>query len=195
MKASIAVTRVSATALIAILLPAVPSGSAIAAPASFEVVKGSWTGGGALNFKDGRHETLSCTAYYTSASGGSALTTALRCSGPSGKFELRSRLSYAGGKVNGKFTLDTAFDGVKNTKANGIIHVVAGGGGASLYGPGLDKTAETLKAAHGANYGEYTAKMVADEHSFVVLDMSPERLQMTAFGAKGNELDRIAMTK
>ena len=97
--------------------------------------------------------------------------------------------------MNGQFTLDTAFDGVKNTRPAGVIHIVAGGGGARLYGPGLDETAELLKKDHGANYANFTAKMIASEHSFVVLDLSPDRLQLTAIGAKGNELDRIAITK
>jgi hypothetical protein len=76
---------------------------AVAVPTPFDTVKGSWVGGGALNYKDGRSERLACTAYYTSPGEGEALTTALRCTGPSGKFELRSHLSYAGGKVNGSW--------------------------------------------------------------------------------------------
>jgi hypothetical protein len=99
------------------------------------------------------------------------------------------------GRVNGKFTLDMAFDGVKNTRPAGVIHIVAGGGGAKLYGPGLDKTAEQLRKDHGDNYADYTARMVADEHSFVVLDIAPERLDLRAVGAKGNELDRISITR
>ena len=104
-----------------------------------------------------------------------------------------------GGKkylVNGDFTLDTKFDGLKNTQANGVIHIVAGGGGASLYGPGLEKTAEKLKKDYGPdNYVDFTARMVVDQHSFVVLEMSPYRLDLRALGARGNELDRITLTK
>ncbi|MFM8270793.1 MAG: metallophosphoesterase, partial [Gemmata sp.] len=66
------------------------------------------------------------------------------------------------GRVSGTFGLDRDFDGEKVTRPKGIIHVVAGGGGASLYGPGLEKTAVTLKKEHGDNYADYTAKMVAD---------------------------------
>lgn len=85
-------------------LSAVLAGApATAAPPPFEVVKGSWVGSGALSFKDGRSENLTCNAYYTSSAKGSALTTALRCSGPSGKLELRSHLSYAGGNVSGSW--------------------------------------------------------------------------------------------
>jgi hypothetical protein len=101
----------------------------------------------------------------------------------------------AKGRVSGVFTLDTTFDGVKHTTPAGVIHVVAGGGGARLYGPGLDKTAEQLRKDHGENYADFTAKMVADEHSFVVLDIAPDRLELTALGVKGNELDRVTITK
>ncbi len=90
-----------ATALVLASVLAV--GSATATSTQFEVLKGSWVGGGALNFKDGRTEKLDCNAYYTSSADGNALTTALRCAGPSGKFELRSHLSYASGKVNGSW--------------------------------------------------------------------------------------------
>jgi len=94
-------TAAKLTAALALaLLTACPAG---AAPTPFEAVKGSWVGGGALNFKDGRSEKLDCNAYYTGSADGNALTTALRCSGPSGKFELRSHLSYAGGKVSGSW--------------------------------------------------------------------------------------------
>src|SRR5262249_55665702 len=81
------------------------------------------------------------------------------------------------GKVNGKFTLDKAFDGAENTRPDGVIHVVAGGGGATLYGPGLDKTAAQLHKDHGANYADYTAAMVTDRHTFVTLDLAPGRLE------------------
>jgi hypothetical protein len=99
------------------------------------------------------------------------------------------------GKVDGTFTLDTAFDGVTNTEPRGIINFLAGGGGATLYGPGLDKTAEKLKKLHGANYADFTAKMIVDKHSFITLDISPDRLDLRAIGAKGEELDRIIVTK
>jgi hypothetical protein len=77
----------------------------------------------------------------------------------------------------------------------GIINIVSGGGGASLYGPGLDKTAETLRRVHGANYADFTAKMVVDQHSFVQLDIAPDRLELRAISVTGDELDRIAITK
>jgi hypothetical protein len=98
-------------------------------------------------------------------------------------------------QIDGTFTLDTEFDGVKNTKPKGVIHIVSGGGGASLYGPGLDKTKDALKKQFGANYADYTARMVADQHSFSVLDCSPNRLELRAINAKGEELDHIVIDK
>jgi acid phosphatase type 7 len=111
------------------------------------------------------------------------------------KFALDATQKKKGAMFDGKFTLDKAFDGVKNTKANGVIHVVAGGGGASLYGPGLDQTAPKLRKDHGDNFADYTAKMVADKHSFVVLDVAPGRMQMRAISETGEELDRFVLTK
>ena len=99
------------------------------------------------------------------------------------------------GRVNGKFTLDRIFDGIENTRPQGVIHIVAGGGGASLYGPGLEQTAAALQKEHAANYANYTSKMVADRHSFVLLDLASDRLVLRAIDTNGEELDRIIVTK
>jgi hypothetical protein len=99
------------------------------------------------------------------------------------------------GRVDGRFTLDTVFDGVTKTEPAGVIHVVAGGGGATLYGPGLDKTAEFLKEQFGDDCADFTAKTVVDQHSFVVLDLFPERIDMRAISMSGRELDRISIAK
>ena len=97
--------------------------------------------------------------------------------------------------VDGYLTLDTVFDGIKNTHPAGVIHVVAGGGGASLVGPGLDKTSDYLWEKYGPrNYDDYTAKMVVDKHSFVVMDISPERLDIRAIADSGEEIDRFTIT-
>jgi hypothetical protein len=98
-------------------------------------------------------------------------------------------------QIDGTFTVDTEFDGIKNTKPKGVIHIVSGGGGAGLYGPGLDKTRDVLQKQFGANYADYTAKMVADQHSFSVLDCSPNRLELRAINVNGEELDHIVIDK
>lgn len=98
-------------------------------------------------------------------------------------------------KIEGVFTLDTVFDGKVNTVPSGVIHIVAGGGGASLYGPGLEKVAADLKKQHGANFADFTTKMIVDKHSFVTLDIEPTRLHLRAISAAGDELDAITITK
>ncbi len=107
---------------------------------------------------------------------------------PDGKAPVR-------GKVNGAFTLDTDFDGLTNTVPKGVIHFVAGGGGASLYGPAPEKVAEGLKKLHGDNLAPYTAKATADKHTFVVLDLTRDKFELRALAADGTEVDKVTVTK
>ncbi|MDB5311069.1 MAG: hypothetical protein JWO38_5271 [Gemmataceae bacterium] len=99
------------------------------------------------------------------------------------------------GKVNGTFVLDTVFDGEKVTTPAGVIHVTAGGGGASLYTGEFDKLIEQQTKEHGANFAPFTDKYVSDRHTFVVIEAAPDRLELRALGADGRELDRIVLTK
>jgi hypothetical protein len=121
---------ITAKVTTAFVLALATGGPADAVPTPFDVVKGSWVGGGGLNFKDGRSEKLACTAYYTSSGEGEALTTALRCTGPSGKLELRSHLSYAGGKVTGSWEERTynASGDASGTLTPGNLHLNISGG-------------------------------------------------------------------
>jgi hypothetical protein len=141
--------RLAAMLAVLLLSAHVLAGPGFAAPAPFEVVKGSWAGGGALNFKDGRHETLACNAYYTATSDGNALTTALRCSGPSGKFELRSTLSYAGGKVNGNWEERTynASGEASGTLTNGNLSLNIRGGVAGSMTVAFSAASQTVSIA------------------------------------------------
>jgi predicted phosphodiesterase len=99
------------------------------------------------------------------------------------------------GRADGEFAFDKEFDGVSKTQPKGIIHFVAGGGGATLYGPGLDKTSVFLKKDHGDNYADYTAKMIADQHSFVMIDLTPETFKLRALDLNGKAIDQITITK
>ncbi len=99
------------------------------------------------------------------------------------------------GRVDGTFTIDKSFDGDKNTNPKGVIHIVAGGGGATLYQPGLDKTAISLKEDFEDNYADFTAKMVADFYSFVSMDISRTKLAIRVLNQDGSELDRFNITQ
>jgi len=111
------------------------------------------------------------------------------------RFTPASPKRLPGGYVNGEFKLDTAFDGAGNTKANGVIHVVTGGGGGTLYKGDLQKNAAYFQEKNPGNWVPFTAKFVADRHSFSLVDLTPERLQFRALDANGEEIDRFTLTK
>ena len=102
----------------------------------------------------------------------------------------------ARGRVNGTFVFDEEFDGVTKTVPRGIIHVVSGGGGATLYNAKeFDKTVAQLAKDNPGNYTPLTAKYVADKHSFSLIELSPTELVLKQISLDGVELDRVRITK
>lgn len=100
------------------------------------------------------------------------------------------------GRVNGDFKLDEAFDGDKNTRPNGVVYIVSGGGGATLYNAkDYSKTVEGLKKDNPTNWVEFTAKYVADKNSFAIVELSPSELTLRAITLDGKEVDRCRITK
>jgi hypothetical protein len=93
------------------------SANAASAPPPFEIVKGSWSGGGNITLDKGKSEKLSCKGYYTSSGGGQKLGVALRCAGETNKFELRSHLNYDEGKVSGTWE-ERTFNASGNTSGH-----------------------------------------------------------------------------
>ena len=81
-----------------VLIAAVP-GRAEASP--FDTLLGSWGGTGEIRLDQGRKERIKCNAYYTG--GGSQLGLAIRCQSESYKIEIRSKLSYSGGRLSGNW--------------------------------------------------------------------------------------------
>jgi 3',5'-cyclic AMP phosphodiesterase CpdA len=90
------------------------------------------------------------------------------------------------GDVKGKLTWDARFDGHKQTRARGVIHIITGGGGAYLHLKG--------KAAR-FRMKPYVARVVSEEHSFSLLDLQDRKLIFRQLGAQGEELDRFVLTK
>ena len=102
----------------------------------------------------------------------------------------------ARGRVNGDFTFDEEFDGVTKTVPKGIIHIVTGGGGASLYNAkDFEKTVAQLQKDNPGNYVPLTAKYVADKHSFSLIELSAQELVLKQISIDGAEVDRIRITK
>jgi hypothetical protein len=85
-------------ALAVLLLPIAPSR---ADPSPFDTLLGSWGGTGQIRLDKGRRERIKCNAYYTG--GGSQLGLAIRCTSDNYKIEIRSKLSYSGGRLSGNW--------------------------------------------------------------------------------------------
>ena len=79
----------------------VPAGSSKAEPGPFSTLLGSWGGSGEIRLDKGRKERIKCNAYYTG--GGSDLGLAIRCQSDNYKIEIRSKLSYSGGRLSGNW--------------------------------------------------------------------------------------------
>jgi hypothetical protein len=91
------------------------------------------------------------------------------------------------GKVAGRWTLDTAFDGVTRTRPDGIIDIVSGAGGARLY--------SREQHEDDASWQPFTARFIANTHSLTVVDVTADRLLLRQVSADGEELDRFAVTR
>ena len=98
------------------------------------------------------------------------------------------------GTVSGKFTLDEKFDGVTHTHADGVIHIVCGGGGARLYVTSPTSVA-AVKKAYKTSWDDYTAKYFSDAHSFTLTDLTPTRFHLRAITLRGEVVDEITIDK
>jgi Predicted phosphohydrolases len=92
-----------------------------------------------------------------------------------------------GGRVAGEWALDREFDGETRTRPNGVIYLVTGAGGGALYDRGQQKDE--------ASHQPFTAKYVADTHSFTVFDVKGRTLTVRQIDATGKERDRFTVAK
>ncbi|MBK5279510.1 MAG: metallophosphoesterase family protein [Bacteroidia bacterium] len=99
------------------------------------------------------------------------------------------------GRVNGEFKLDTLFNGKSNTKADGIIYVTTGAGGAALYDTEISEKPELWKKGPPENWAPYTAKLVSDRHSFTMIETDGAKLTLKQMDVDGKVFDEIAITK
>lgn len=100
----------------------------------------------------------------------------------------------AGGKpvrqkelVPGKWTLDRSYDGQKTTRPNGVIYLVTGAGGASLYNP--------EQQDDRSSWQEFTSKFISKVHSLTVADVEGPKLTIRQVSLDGKELDRFVVSK
>jgi len=89
--------------------------------------------------------------------------------------------------VNGRWTLDKKFDGKRITKPNGVIYIVTGAGGQSLYNPEQQKDKDSWQ--------KFTKKFISTKHSFTVLDVKAKTLTLRQVDVYGMEIDKIRIIK
>jgi acid phosphatase type 7 len=88
--------------------------------------------------------------------------------------------------IDGRFTIDHQFDGVRRTVPKGIIYIVTGAG-AGLYDP--PQTGER------ASWQPFTERLIADRLSLSVIDVKGRTLTFRQLDEQGAELDHFVMTK
>jgi acid phosphatase type 7 len=99
------------------------------------------------------------------------------------------------GRVDGTFELDQNFDGVTNTRANGIIYIITGAGGGALYDPELTDNPDLWQKGAPENWEPYTVKLISNRHSFTMIETNGKELKLSQIDAEGNTLDEIRITK
>jgi len=90
------------------------------------------------------------------------------------------------GELKGRLEWDAGFDGRRQTRAQGVIHIITGAGGAHLH---LKGKADRFRMK------PYVARSVLEENSFSLLDLEGRTLTFRQLGAQGEELDRFTLTK
>ena len=96
----------------------------------------------------------------------------------------RARSPYV---VDGDFEIDDTFDGENDTTPDGVVYIVTGAGGAGAYDPDQTDNVPTWQP--------YTQKLISDVYSFTVVDVDGPRLTLKQISERGEQLDRIVVTK
>jgi hypothetical protein len=89
--------------------------------------------------------------------------------------------------VDGKITIDRAYDGTVNTRPDGVIYLVTGAGGADLYDEDQTDAVSTWQP--------FTTKFVANIHSLTVVDVTATTATVRQVDADGAELDRFVIAR
>jgi hypothetical protein len=90
-------------------------------------------------------------------------------------------------KVRGRWTIDKDFDGRTRTRPKGVIYLVTGAGGNTLYDQGQQGKPETWQS--------FTTEFISKIHSFTVVDVNGSSAAVRQLDVDGKEIDRFTMTK
>jgi predicted phosphodiesterase len=89
--------------------------------------------------------------------------------------------------VSGAWKLDHQYDGVSNTKPNGVIYIVTGAGGQDLYNREQEKDKDSWQP--------FTDKFISTVHSFTIATLKENTLIVQQVDAKGKILDEFKIIK
>lgn len=95
--------------------------------------------------------------------------------------------TYRGRVVNGKWTLDKAYDGVNNKKPKGVIYIVTGAGGADLYNPEQTNDPDSWQ--------KFTTKFFATAHSLSYVQINGNSFKLQQISTEGKVVDSFEIVK
>jgi hypothetical protein len=90
-------------------------------------------------------------------------------------------------KVPGRWTLDKVFDGRTSTRPQGVIYLVTGAGGNTLYNP--------EQQDDPGSWQSFTHKFISKIHTLTVADVDGTTLTVRQVSMNGAELDRFTIAK
>lgn len=93
----------------------------------------------------------------------------------------------ADGQVDGEWTLDRDYDGIKATAPRGVIYVITGAGGATLH--------DVAREDRPESWQPFTDRLRSTVHSYTVMDVTRARLDLRQVDADGKVIDAFAVTR
>jgi hypothetical protein len=90
-------------------------------------------------------------------------------------------------RVPGRWKLDRVFDGRTVTRPQGVIYVITGAGGNTLYNPEQQDDPESWQT--------FTHRFISKVHSLTIADVAGTTLTVRQVSATGAELDHFIVTK
>jgi acid phosphatase type 7 len=89
--------------------------------------------------------------------------------------------------VNGSWKLDKSFDGKTDTTPEGVIYLVTGAGGQTLYNPEQNNDPDSWQ--------KFTTQFHSNSHSLTIVDMDGKSMRVKQVDVDGKELDSFTITK
>ncbi len=91
------------------------------------------------------------------------------------------------GDVPGEWSLDKDFGNGSKNRPKGVVYIVSGGGGATLYDPELQKTP--------AKWLPFTTTFISEVHSYTVAEVNGKTLKVKQVSEKGDQVDAWQIAK